>query len=359
MKKVMAMMLTSIMLICSIAVMPASAAEPNIPNAVYYEDNLSIADYWSPDVKRVPESTEEGYFFGGWFQKSTDGDKTTYTALKEEYLKTVKLEELDNVCAKFVPSYLLSVKAQIEKEAQDSDGNIETTYLRLITGLDSNEYQKVNFDIYYNNRIHATSPDVTKLYSRIDNADGALEPKKTFGDAANYFAVVRLTKIWDDNFAKTIYARPYCITMDGTEVWGNAKYVRVEDGFKSKQYISVPINLQEGADMAAGSLTLSYDQTTLDVKDVTVGRLLQEMEYNVDAKNGVIRIVINGVADENSSYNNVTPDGLFANIRFQKKSDASQDLTHWSFGINGETFCNWEEQILVDENAVKAWDVRY
>lgn len=363
-KSVVAMVLSTIMIACGIAVVPTKAAEPSIPDAVYYEENINIADYWTKDTtdkNKVPVSEKEGYFFGGWFEKSTEGDKTTYTALEEADLVSADLDTL-NACAKFVPSYLLSVKAQIEKKAEDSDGeDVETTYLRLITGLDSNEYQKVNFDVYYNNRedLHQVSPDITKLYSKIENADGTLEPKSTFGDAANYFGVVRLTKIWDDNYQKIIYARPYVTTMDGTEVWGNAKYVRVEDGFKSHKYISVPVNLQEGSGMAAGSLTLSYDNATLDVVDVTAGRLLEEMEYNVDTQNGVIKFVLNGVADDNSTFNNVTPDGLYANIRFKKKTTASEDLTHWSFAATEESFCNWEEQILVDEDAVKAWDVRY
>ena len=353
-------MLLSMLMVCGITAVPVHAAEPSIPNDVYYEDDINIADYWTKDLQEenaVPVSEKEGYFFGGWFQKNTDG---TYTALTEADLVEADLATL-NASAKFVPSYLFSVKAQIEKAAQTANGiGVETTYLRLITGLDSNEYQKVNFDVYYNNRedLHAKSPDLTNLYSKMENADGILEPKTTFGDAANYFGVVRLTKIWDDNYNKIIYARPIVTTMDGTEVWGNAKYVRVEDGFASNEYISVPVNLHAGSDMAAGSLTLSYDNTTLDVKDVTAGRLLSEMEYNIDAKNGVIKLVLNGVA-KNSQFNNVKPDGLYVNIRFKKKADASKELMHWNFAATDESFCNWEEQMLLDENAVKAWDVRY
>ena len=358
-RKSVVSILLAMAMVFGIAVVPTKAAEPSIPNAVYYEEDIKIADYWTKDttdVNEVPTSKEEGYFFGGWFQKNQDG---TYTALKEADLVNADLSTL-NACAKFVPSYLFSVKAQIEKKAQDSDGTDgDKTYLRLITGLDSNEYQKVNFHVWYNNRIEATSPDITTVYSKMENADGTLEPKSIFGDAANYFGVVRLTEIMDVNYSKTIYARPYITTMDGTVVWGNAKYVRVEDGFKSNKYISIPVNLHEGSDMAVGSLSFYYDNTTLDVKDVTIGRLLDEMEYSVDEKNGVIKFILHGVADENGAFNNVTPDGLYANVRFQKKGTAAKDLTHWNFNASEESFCNWEEEILVGEKAVKAWDVRY
>ena len=236
--------------------------------------------------------------------------------------------------------------------------------MRLITGLDSNEYQKVNFDVYYNNRedLHAVSPDITKLHDSILNDDGNLQPETTFGDAAHFFAVVRLTEIKQYNYNKIIYARPYLTTMDGTEVWGNAKYVRVEDGFDENEYISVAVNLQEGSDMAAGSLALSYDKTTLKVVDVTTGRLLDEVEHKVNTETGVIKFVGNDTIGENSTYKDVTPDGLYVNVRFQKKTASELEQagvtevpTHWSFEATGETFCNWNEK-LVD---VKAWDVRY
>lgn len=350
-KRIVATFLSVIMVMCGIAVVPREA-EAAIPEEVYYESEIDIKEYWSKNEKKVPVCDTEGYFFGGWFQKNTDG---THTALKEADLEKAELSELENVCAKFVPSYLFSVKAQIEKEAETSNGDKDTTYLRLITGLDSNEYQKVNFNVWYNNRIEDTSPDITKLYSSIENEDGNLDPKTTFGDVANYFGVVRLTEIWKVNYTKTIYARPYVTTMDGTQVWGNAKYVRVEDGFDNNEYISVAVNLQEGSDMAAGSLVLSYDENTLNVVDVTTGRLLDEVEHKVNTDTGVIKFVGNDTIGNDSPYNDVKPDGLYVNVRFQKKEGVTEFPTHWSFEATEETFCNWDEK-LVD---VKAWDVRY
>lgn len=360
-KRIVATFLSVIMVMCGIAVVPREA-EAAIPEEVYYESEIDIKDYWSKDKKKVPVCEKEGYFFGGWFQENADG---THTVLKEADLEEAELSELKNVCAKFVPSYLFSVKAQIEKAAEESNGeDTDSTYLRLITALDSNEYQKVNFDVYYNNRedLHAVSPDITKLHDSILNDDGNLQPETTFGDAAHVFAVVRLTQIKKYNYNKIIYARPYVTTMDGTQVWGNAKYVRVEDGFDNNEYISVAVNLQEGDDMAAGSLALSYDQTTLKVVDVTTGRLLDEVDSKVNTETGIIKFVGNGTIDDDSTYSNVKPDGLYVNVRFQKKSATELEQagiteipTHWSFEATEETFCNWDEK-LVD---VKAWDVRY
>lgn len=359
-KRIIATFLTAVMVICGIAVVPKEA-KAAIPEDVYYECDIDITKYWSKDEKKVPVCETEGYFFGGWFQENADG---THTVLKEAYLEEVDLSELKNVCAKFVPSYLFSVKAQIEKEAESSNGNKDTTYLRLITGLDSNEYQKVNFDVYYNNRedLHAVSPDITKLHDSILNDDGNLQPETTFGEAAHVFAVVRLTQIKQYNYNKIIYARPYVTTMDGTQVWGNAKYVRVEDGFDSNEYISVAVNLQEGGDMAAGSLALLYDQTTLNVFDVTTGRLLDEVDSKVNTETGIIKFVGNATIGDDSTYSDVKPDGLYVNVRFKKKSAAELEQAgiteipaHWSFEAIEETFCNWDEK-LVD---VKAWDIRY
>ena len=126
-KRIVATFLTAVMVICGIAVVPKEA-EAAIPEDVYYESDIDITKYWSQNEKSVPISKEEGYFFGGWFQKKTEGEKTTYTALTEAVLtETADLNTLEGVCAKFIPSYLLSVKAQIEKAAEESNGDTEST----------------------------------------------------------------------------------------------------------------------------------------------------------------------------------------------------------------------------------------
>lgn len=313
----------------------------------HYDDEYSIKTYWAD--KKVP--IKEGYVFGGWYQKNA----TSYSPLKEADLSTDKLESLTNVYAKFVPAYVLSVKAQMETETQTSNGNTDSTYLRLITALDSNEYQKVNFEIYYNNKHEEkNAPDIDRVFSSLKNVDGEIFPETTFGPDAHCFGALKLNAILKNNYAKIIYVRPSWTTMDGTKVEGLGKYIRVEDGFEENEYISVPVNLLGGEEVAAGKIQLTYDAKTLRVHDVDAGRLLPEMEANCDTS-GVITFV------GNTSGGNVNSDGLYANVRFKKIAESQLEAgvkypDFWQFFIDNEVFCNWSETIVKN---MKIWDSRY
>lgn len=357
-RRSLARVIAFVMLASSVVVAPmkvdATEVGSNIREEVYYNEELEIEDYWT--TKTAP--VEEGYIFGGWFTKKTEGGKSTYTALKEADLQGKDLTTFNDVCAKFVPSYVLSVKAQLEKATEENNGtNAETTYMRVITALDSNEYQQVNFEIWYNNTIEDTEvPDIKKVYSSIKNADGDLAPQTEFGTVANYFGVLKLTDIWDDNYGKIIYVRPSWTTMDGTKVEGLGKYIRVEDGFQKYQYLSIPINFLKGNDVAAGTLEMSYDANTLAFVDWDCGRLLPEMECHVDETTGTIRFVGNEEGTKNNGeFVNVTPDGIFANLRFKRKNSDTTPAK-WDFNVINEKFCNWSKAIVED---VAAWDVRY
>lgn len=313
----------------------------------HYDDTYSIAKFW--DDRKAP--IKNGYVFGGWYQKND----TTYTPLKEADLVKADLESLTNVCAKFVPAYVLSVKAQMEATTQSNNGNTASTYLRLITALDSKEYQKVNFEIYYNNKHKENNaPDIDKLFSRLKNADGEITPETTFGPEAHCFGALKLNAIVQNNYTKIIYARPSWTTMDGTTVEGLGKYIRVEDGFVKNEYISVPVNLLGCEEVAAGKLQFTYDAKTLRVYDVDAGRLMPEMEVNHN-DSGVIVFV------GNTDSGNVEGNGLYANVRFKKipESELGTGVEYpdfWDFSVSNEVFCNWSEAIVED---LKAWDSRY
>lgn len=334
------------MFISAVIAMPIKTEAANDDLATHYDGTYGIEAYWAD--KKVP--VKEGYLFGGWYVESGE----QHTALREADLKEANLSELTNVCAKFVPAYVMGVKAQMEAATQTGNGATESTYLRVITGLDSNAYQKVNFEIYYNNKIQATGlPDIDRLFSSLKNDDGEINPETTFGDEAHYFGALRINKILDDNYSKIIYVRPSWTTLDGTVVQGQGKYIRVEDGFEKNQYLSVPINLLGGELTAAGQLQMSYDATTLRIISIDAGRLMPDMTYNKD-KAGVITFV------GNTSNDNVTTNGLYANVRFQKipQNELAEGVSYpsfWDFVVGNETFCNWSENIT----EIGVWDARY
>ena len=346
MKYLLSVGIVAIMLLSGIFSMPSTVEAANEDLKTYYEEGLDISNYWP--TKTAP--VKEGYLFGGWYVK--DGE--TYTALRQENLNEESLSTLSNVCAKFVPAYVMNVKAQMEANTQKGNGNTESTYMRFITGLDSNAYQKVNFEIYYNNKIKAEGlPDVDRLFRSLKNDDGEIKPETIFGSEAHYIGAIRINKILDDHYSKIIYVRPSWTTLDGTTVNGQGKYIRVEDGFVSHEYVSVPINLLGGESVAAGQLQMTYDASTLKVVNVDAGRLMTEMECNTDTA-GVIKFVGNTLQD------NITTDGLYANVRFEKISESElpegvQYPTFWDFTVGEDVFCNWGETII----DIKTWDARY
>ena len=325
----------------------ADAAEESVGELIY-DNTLKMADYWSADgMKTAP--VKEGYVFGGWYQKTDTG----FAALEEI---------ADEAYAKFVPAYVLSVKSQIEKNAED--GTAASTFLRLVTTVDSTEYRNIGFDIWLNNTTQLENvPVITKVYTSLKNDEGDITPSTAFGGASSKFAVLKLTQISSVNYQKIIYVRPYWTTLDGTKVEGLARYIRVEDGFTSNKYISVPINLLEEKSVAAGILELSY----ADYKDILevaaddsgnykidAGRVLPVMSYYVDTAAGTIKIV--GNSANVNEYKKT--ESIFASVRFRVKDGVADENIpeKFIFTMTEGNFCDWQSEFV---DAVKAWDYQY
>lgn len=367
--KVIAGFLASLLLASATMLTPivSNAEEAAVlPTTVDYDADYLISEYWSKDNKTAP--VKEGYVFGGWYSENQDG---TYTPLKEaniSYDETTGKATTENACAKFVPAYVLSVKTQIEAEAQTQEENKASTYLRVLSAVDSTSYQKVGFDIWYNKTIkeedEADKTVLTTVYKTLKAEGSTISATEEFGSPATHFSVLKIGNIIKDNYKKVIYVRPYWVTMDGTRVEGLSKYVRIMDGYTSNQYISVPVNLLKGAAVAAGSLQLKYDCTTLEYVGIDsdevdrgfdTGKLLPEMNYHVDATNGIIKMIGNA-----SNYGaDIAPQtDIYANVWFRVRTDVAKENIpeHWSFVINQEKFCTWGEQ---PASSVTAWDYRY
>ena len=357
--------LTAAVLMLGITVSPvtADAADAaNIPSSVYYDDTYDIKDYWDEDATKRTAPVEDGYVFGGWYSDES-------TPLTEETAATAT-----TAIAKFVPAYVLSVKAQIEYAAQD--GEYDTSYIRVVTSVDSTKYQNVSFDIYGNNKNQVSGvPEIKTVYDSIKYQTGTdettseatystIEANAAFGEAASKFVVLKLTNITKDNSHKIIYVRPNWTTMDGTKVKGLAKYIRVEDGFDDNEYISIPVNLLEGKEVAAGIVELSYAAYAnyLEVAEVDdeylidAGRLLPAMSYKVDTKNYKITFV--GNAETVDVYN--SKESIYANVRFKVKSGVTLPDGFLGFDMTAGEFTNWDEVATSDESVtVTAWDYQY
>jgi len=322
-------------------------------SAVVYLDRTSeFAACWAE--KRAPE--QDGYVFGGWFVKN-DG---VYSAVETEPGSGVI------VYAKFVPAHVLSVKAQLKYGGSVGDGL--ATSMRIVSAVDSSNYAATGFDIEIvkadGSRIALPEQDLQKVYTGLDVYDdkgtlkSSVTPKKLFGEAATYLSVRRLDKVSDGYDFLTMDIKPYWITLDGTKVYGLEKYVHVVDGYNG--YISVPVNLYNAKDVAAGMLTMTYDSNTLELADVESAVELDgvfpanEMAYYDDGK-GTIKFVGNA---ESVGLSGVA-EGIYANVRFVLKDNATYagagSGQFLKFNVTQEEFCDWNEESV----EVNAWNIQY
>ena len=333
---VVAMFMATVMLVPTMA---KAEEQGEYVGEIFYSTGYDIKDYWSDGKAPIRENC----VFGGWYQKVDN----TYKALTKDEAKSA-----DEAYAKFVPAYVLSVKAQNE---YGTNKDTEETSVRIITSVDSKSYQAIGFEVYLANRIPLYKDDstnapleTTRVYDGIMVNNQAREAEDIFGPASNYVGVGELTDIVKDNYEKSIDVRPYWSTKDGTKVEGLAKYVHIEDDYNN--YISVPVNLLNkdvAAQVAAGAVNVTYGNTTLALKEVEAGRMLPEM--NATQSGNTIKIVGNAVTP--GEYN--SNETLYANIRFVKPS-ADVD-----FEMQIGQFCTWGEDDVANMDKTEKWDVKY
>lgn len=329
-KHILAVTMTVILIATGVSVVPkaASAAE----ETVIYEDITVPVDGSAP--------TKGGYVFGGWCNDSNqvlEEKPTTQTAK-----------------AKWVPAYVLSVKAQINADSQKDDGKNST--LRLLTSVDSKHYKKVGFDIWLSNKTgeenkfkgdNGEETASAKVYKNVMVNNTSKEAKDVFGNVSESVAVYWLTDIDDEHDGTIIYVRPYWVTPDGTKVSGLARYVHVEDGYLG--YITVPVNILDAKNLAAGGLDVTLDET-LELVGIEDGRVLPQMQSNVTAgqevtANDTIKLVGNATTVDKYHDGEV----LYANLRFKKPNAEGENVT---FTMRKGMFCDWQEI----EKKVTVWD---
>ncbi len=354
MKQVVAGCLAAFMIVTGFILIPqkAKAAEDIVKDEIVYTP-MDMATYWSVEKKTAPVKPD--YIFAGWY--TADASKNV-TAIKAEN----GIPEGTTTYAKFVPSYVLSVKTQVETKAEvaSTDTKPEKTFLRVLSAVDSGDYTNVGFEILLGNKETVLAVDpITQVYAGLKlskDAEQVVYPNVEFGDAAKYFIALDLKDIQTASFSSKIYVRPYWTTLDGTKVEGLAKYVRVEDKYTDHKYLSVPVNLlTDGANpikMAAGMVEITFNSEKFEVATVDnnakidTGRVLPEMKYAITE--GKIKFVGNAT----TTGTDVTADGLYANVRFQKKAgfeNATED--DLNLEIKAKKFCDWAEEL----KEVTAW----
>ena len=354
MKTLTAGVLSAALVLAGTVTIPSEvkAADP----AVHWTAATNEAFQAWKDSKAVP--TEEGFLFGGWY-KDAAGKQALETTEASTYT--------GDVYAKFVPSYVLSVKTQLDGTTQNNsaaDGLAAS--LRVITGVDSLDYQYIGADIYLGNVKKVAVQDQTTVYKNLLASDDAgawkVSAQELFGTAAEYLSVWNIVNIADVNDENIIYVRPYWVTMDGTKVYGMSKYVHVVDGYKTNGYVSIPINVMTASTAAAGIATINYDSTKMTFVGMEKGRVFDDaMEYS--EANGTVKIVGNGATVDQYKADET----LFANVRF-KLNDGIELYSvntntnvmtrangYFDFTISNPDFSDWNEN-TVDAGA---WNIQY
>ncbi len=329
---------------------------------VITEDEVKYVEYAECTLGTVPTYTDVdadyGYLFGGWYTKDTS-DK--WDPIEND---TDKAAATNGFYAKFVPAYVLSVKCQ--NYAGTMEGS-SSTALRIVSSLDSLNYQKVGFDLAkitknadgtYTSAVVGTNgtQETTKTYSGFnvyaskgDENPTTYTPGEIFGTASKYLTAWSVNRISNANFGTIISIRPYWVTPDGVTVYGLTKYAHVEDGYL--EYINVPVNLNNVNKVAAGLLSVTYDNGALQFIDAENGVVFEEMASNADQGNGVVKCVGN-VSDIGG---NKASDNIFVNLRFKLISGAAAGDNEFTFTVGGESFGNVDEEIVEDYNV---WNVK-
>lgn len=347
-KKLTAGLLAAGMLVtgCMYTSKPVTAAVAE--DEVIYESVDNIGAYWKTSEKKAP--VKAGYVFGGWYKKVD----TSYVALRSSDLNTdedVDCDYTGEAYAKFVPAQVLSVKAQNSENMSTEDGagaisGDNAGHIRVLSSLDSLDYQKVGFEIRLANTGADKGGETTKVYSGIQVGSSNVQANAVFGGVSQYLSVWQLDKIdTPSNCNKIIYVRPYWVTLDGTTVKGLAKYVHIEDCYKN--YVSVPVNILNEdavAQMAAGAVNMTYSNDGFKFVEVEAGRILPEMESNQSGT--TIKMVGNAAYNE---YN--AGETLYANVRFEKPASGSA-----TFENTMVQFCDWNEELVT---VTEKWDIKY
>lgn len=198
----------------------------------------SVTDIFGSQ-ENIPVATGEyaNWLFAGWY---TDNTCTTPVTTTTEIPDA-------GAYAKFVNPDVLSLKLQVNSDAATA----ESTNLRLVSSVDSLNYQRVGFKVSYNGNAPMDVYTST-VYKRImASAAAGVSYKyspKVVGTESEYFVTATLLNVNSNNYNKSFYIEPYWITFDGVTVCGVSKDVKIEDGLTATTInTTVAANLPEGS----------------------------------------------------------------------------------------------------------------
>lgn len=264
------------------------------------------------DVEKdqIPTCTDAGeeWLFAGWFED--ENCEVAYESFPTGATQAY---------AKFVPEKVLSVKLQL---TEGTDGDSDKTNMRLVSSVDSLDYRKVGFKVYFNGAEKPVDIYTSKVYERIvasveSGVDYNYSPKVVDTDS-EYFVTATLLNIKDSNFKKDFYIRPYWVTLDGTTVYGENRFITVEEGY-DESIINVPVKMDEDA---SENLTVSGAEgatVTLANYDGTYAHV----RIKITDKTALKSVTTFKVGDEEIKYRNLQTTHVVAGDATKINADMS------------------------------------
>lgn len=214
-----------------------------------FADYRQEGNYTSPVYKN--------YLFAGWY---TDAECTLENAVSA----SVATVDTDIVYAKFVPRYILTVKAQISANLLDDDRtNDEKGNIRFATTVDTLQYTEVGFRISWQkdgNTVTKISASNT-VYETLNAIGGITYQPTRFCNASAYFKACTIKNIGADYYGLEFTVVPFWKTLDGTMVDGDTVKKTINQGLdlESTVYVSDNGTDQTGyGTIAAPYKTLNY-----------------------------------------------------------------------------------------------------
>lgn len=295
----------------------------------------------------------QDYLFAGWYQSKNDNGSCG-TAYGEE---TTELDASATVYAKFVPSGVLTVKCQV---TPDTDASTEKTNMRLVSTTDSHLYSAVGFDVVYKGRFTNCYTDT--LYKRISATDDGMASgysPNAFDETSKYFFSVRLKNIGKSNYAESLYIQPYWKTMDGTKVYGECRFVRIEDSYK--KILNLPARLYSDETVTNGTVTMQYNANQFDLyawdgatkKTYTWdnGTTTEETVFDTVTLDNQVVDGVGTITLTGTSASAVAADGIFANVRLQLKEGQLIE-SNTTFAVTNNGFTNGSSAVTFEVSDV-------
>ncbi len=239
---------------------------------------------------------------------------------------------------------------------------IQLRTMRLVSIVDSTHYDTIGFKLYRRTAAGVESSQIlskgTKIYSSLrkyTNETNHVDvgPVSVFGsDATGFkFTTVKVKNITEAHFDSSIIARPFWKTVDGTEVDGLGEFNSV-DSYLNRT-VNISINTKQAARIAAGMLTVNYDNSKFSYLGADYGRVFSEMSF-LNTGSSVKCVGVVGDASANSP----NPNDVFVNLKFAKKDGVTLTKGDSSFSviIGENSFCDINEAF---NNSVTAPAIKY